>query len=116
MHPALTFRDSLGRSWGCEITLHQVIECRRRLGVDLFNLKEASDVDKAECLVRIVADQLASAGISLQDFCRSINARPVLIQAFEAMLSGIWAFQNPGPEGLDKLWRAREALNEGAVG
>jgi hypothetical protein len=116
IHPALTFVDAAGRTWHCVVTLHEILECQRTFGVDLMDLLDAekgpavNNIDKAECLVRIVADQLKEQGVSVSDFCRSIASEVHLRQAFEAMYAAVMAYRSPGDESLNLLLHAREAL------
>lgn len=116
MHPALSFRDAAGREWSCSVSLFEILECRRRFQVNLVELIDPEqgprirDVDKAECLVAIVGEQLEARGVTVADFCRSMSSRVLLRAAFDALFAAIWTFQNPGQSWLNRLHRAREAI------
>ena len=76
------FTDRLGRDWTLDITVHDIIQVRKGLGIDLFNAFAGdyavysaivSDVEKLVGVAYILCrDQITRAGLTEEDFGKGV--------------------------------------------
>lgn len=118
-----TFRDSTGRTWAVEITVHAVKRCRAVAGVDLYGLVDdgfaglsallRDVVQFVDVLYVLCRDEAIAAGITDEDFGRSL-AGDTLDDATRAFLAELTDFF-PDPRvraGLAKALTAMRGIGD----
>lgn len=117
------FTDGAGREWTFQVTVLTVKRVRDQAGIDLLELMEpgsaafeklADDVvGLCEVMLAFLDDQFEEAGLTHEDFLRSLDSEDVVREATRACLEAILSFSRKPKAKLmktafGKVWEATE--------